>query len=259
MASDAASTNAHMRRAVRQARAGEHVQPAAEPSPSAHAPNPAAEQFHYSGLTWRIQNKLGQGGNAVIWEAICQETLEFLAVKVQTTNSKSSEGQAVYLLSEEYKILSNLRHPNIIGVYGLVTSPQVGMLLELGNSNLFDWLQAHKLEDPDEEYLDARKRLTNQLLSALHYVSSKRVLHGDIKPWNCIMFGRQVVVKLADFGCATEIPHRGSFACPGDGLYTPMYRPPELLAADKSKAEHFTKLFKVCLCARLWKPHALLK
>lgn len=62
------------------------------------------------------------------------------------------------------------------------------------------------------------------LLRALNHCHNQSIVHRDIKPEN-IMFGSDNMVKLVDFGFATE--HHGNSK--GEICGSPMYVAPEVL------------------------------
>lgn len=66
-----------------------------------------------------------------------------------------------------------------------------------------------------------------QLLSAIEYLQSEKIVHRDIKPENIFMNGN--VVKLGDFGLAKHITdHQDASALGGYKIGTPNYIAPEL-------------------------------
>jgi serine/threonine protein kinase len=50
-------------------------------------------------------------------------------------------------------------------------------------------------------------KLYHEICTAVNYLHSLDIMHGDIKPGN-ILLGPSGQVKLADFGCASELISR---------------------------------------------------
>lgn len=71
------------------------------------------------------------------------------------------------------------------------------------------------------------QKLTYDLVSALYYLHSHRILHRDLKPQN-ILLDRQQVAKLCDFGLARNMTMGTHVLTSIKG--TPLYMAPELMA-----------------------------
>lgn len=72
--------------------------------------------------------------------------------------------------------------------------------------------------------------MIHQLLKALQYLHSNRLIHRDVKPDNILVQSQTAALKLADFGLARQlfIPH--SSLTPQ--VQTLWYRAPELILGD---------------------------
>lgn len=68
------------------------------------------------------------------------------------------------------------------------------MVTELAEGDLFQIL-----EDDGPMAVGVVRGVASQLVSALHYLHSQRILHRDMKPQN-ILVGRGGAIKLCDFG-----------------------------------------------------------
>ena len=108
---------------------------------------------------------------------------------------KSAEG--LQQLREEIYIMCQLDHPNIVRLEEVYESfSEIYLVLELcTGGDLFDRLD----EQPDLHYTEAKcAKLVKQMLSALRYLHSKKVIHRDLKLENFLFSspGPDPVLKM---------------------------------------------------------------
>ena len=121
----------------------------------------------------------------------------------------------------EVEIQSNLRHPNILKMYGhFHDSKRIFLILEFaGRGELYKHLRK---ENRFPEWKAAQ--YIAQMASALRYLHRKHVIHRDIKPEN-ILVGIHGELKISDFGWSVHAPnHRRTTLCG-----TLDYLPPEMV------------------------------
>jgi aurora kinase len=121
----------------------------------------------------------------------------------------------------EIEIQSNLRHPNILNLYGhFHDSKRIFLVLEFaGQGELYKHLRKARRfpEWKAAQYI-------SQMASALHYLHGKHVIHRDIKPENILM-GIHGEIKISDFGWSVHAPSNRRTTYCG----TLDYLPPEMI------------------------------
>ncbi|XP_022003248.1 serine/threonine-protein kinase TIO [Helianthus annuus] len=101
-------------------------------------------------------------------------------------------------------------------------SPQVFCVVtEFAQGELFEILEDDQCLPEDEV-----QKIAKQLVSALHYLHSNRIIHRDMKPQNILICVRGVV-KLCDFGFARAVSHNTVVLRTHKD--TPLYMAPELV------------------------------
>ena len=128
------------------------------------------------------------------------------------------------VLEKEYDIAKDLDHPNIVRVRGCENNPDVGPCI------VMDYVEGRTLaeflkENPSTE---KRRKVVEQLLSAMRYYHALQVVHRDLKPENILITRNGDDVKLIDFGCADTDYH----ATAKGPAYTEGYAAPEQLAGE---------------------------
>ncbi len=122
----------------------------------------------------------------------------------------------------EAKVCARVKHPNIVDIYGIDSSPDLTMLA-------FEFIEGHSLADVINQHghLEWRVALAMLigLLDGLAFAHSKGVIHRDIKPDN-ILISNQGQVKIADFGLAI-VKDAPKVTRQGMLVGTPAYLPPE--------------------------------
>lgn len=148
---------------------------------------------------YKITAKLGQGGMGEMYRATDTKLDREVAIKV-LPQSVSQDKERLARFEREAKVLAQLNHPNIAGVYGLEQSGDTqALILELVEGNdLSVCLKRGPL--PVEEVLDVCK----QIAEALESAHEKGIIHRDLKPANIKMTsdGR---IKVLDFGLAKAV------------------------------------------------------
>jgi serine/threonine protein kinase len=125
-------------------------------------------------------------------------------------------------LKEEIEILRSLHHENIIQLLdSYETDKEVVVVTEYADGELFSILEDDKTLEEEQVRL-----IACQLISALYYLHSHRILHRDMKPQN-ILLCKDNKVKLCDFGFARAMSVETMVLTSIKG--TPLYMSPELV------------------------------
>lgn len=178
----------------------------------------APKKFHLG--MFEIGKPLGKGKFGRVYLARERSTGFVCALKV-LHKSELVQGKVEKQLRREIEIQSNLRHPNILRLYGhFHDSKRVFLILEFaGNGELYKHLRK---ENRFPEWKAAQ--YIAQMAAALKYLHKKHVMHRDIKPEN-ILVGIHGEIKISDFGWSVHAPNNRRNTMCG----TLDYLPPEML------------------------------
>ena len=165
---------------------------------------------------------LGKGGFAKCYELICQDNNKTFAAKMLPLSDIKTERQRQKLLTE-IKIHKSLHHQQIVAFeHYFKDKTNVYILLELCQNQTLN------------ELFERRKKLSEievqcymiQLIKALQYLHSHRVIHRDLKLGN-LFLNDKMELKVGDFGLATKLDFEGERKKTVCG--TPNYIAPEVL------------------------------
>ena len=189
---------------------------------------------------YRFADKLGQGGNGVVYKAVDRALGRSVVVKFLHQALLPTEVARKYFLREA-KTAARLHHPNIVTIFDIGEEEET----------LYYSMELVEGRTLADIILDAGGRLSHsellpivtQLCAALEYAHEHQVIHRDIKPGN-VMVTDEEVVKLLDFGLAKaldENPDKSVFLCG-----TPFYMSPEQIQRDF--LDHRTDIYSLgCL------------
>jgi hypothetical protein len=124
-------------------------------------------------------NKLGQGAFGVVYRGRWQS----MPVAIKSLHLQAADDALRREMAAEASVMSNLRHPNILILYGAVTdvAPFL-MVLELMDMSL-DKL----LSSPAPLPWSLRYRIGADIGSGLAYLEVKRIVHRDLKSMNVLL------------------------------------------------------------------------
>jgi predicted Ser/Thr protein kinase len=128
-------------------------------------------------------------------------------------------------LEIEARLLSGLRHPRVVEVYGHVRDAEGDYLvMELVRGRDLGRLVEEEGRLPLERALEYAR----QACEAVQYVHEQQIVHRDVKPQNLVICETRGVV-LVDFGIARELVGETSGT---RGVGTPRYMAPEVLVGE---------------------------
>jgi serine/threonine protein kinase len=157
------------------------------------------------GGRYRVQQLLGSGGSATIYEAEDITLGRVVALKIPHDNVRPESVPAKRLVREA-RASSIVNHPNVCEV------SELGVLPTGTPFVVMERLRGETLRDrigasgpmPFGDIVD----IMMQVLSALGAAHERGIVHRDIKPENIFLVHRAgcpPLVKILDFGCVTDV------------------------------------------------------
>ena len=169
--------------------------------------------------------KVGEGTYGVVYKCRIKETNDFVALKKIRLENEDEGIPSTSI--REISILKQLRHPNIVYLIDLIHGEKkLYLVFEYMDHDLKRFLDINNGPLTPELV----KSYLFQILIAINFCHSKRILHRDLKPQN-LLIDKDGIIKVADFGLAR------SFGVPIKTLtheiLTLWYRAPEILLGQK--------------------------
>ncbi|EOO04382.1 putative aur protein kinase protein [Phaeoacremonium minimum UCRPA7] len=192
----------------------------------------APKTFHLG--MFEIGRPLGKGKFGRVYLARERSSGFICALKVQYKSELQHGSGVEKQIRREIEIQSNLRHPNILKLYGhFHDSKRIFLILEFAaKGELYKHLRK---ENRFPEWKAAQ--YIAQMASALRYLHRKHVIHRDIKPEN-ILVGIHGEIKISDFGWSVHAPnHRRATLCG-----TLDYLPPEMIKSGSKDNSYDEKV-----------------
>jgi serine/threonine protein kinase len=171
--------------------------------------------------SYRILDKLGEGGMGTVYKAVDTSLDRMVAIKVLSAELTGNP-ELVQRFRGEAKAQANLNHTNLATLYAFVEqNGNAGMVMELVDGENIEQMIQRRGPIPVSEAI----ALFKQALLGIGYAHRAGIVHRDIKPSN-LMVNKLGAVKVMDFGIAKVMGVRGSTKT-GTQLGTGWYMSPE--------------------------------
>ncbi|XP_051023271.1 serine/threonine-protein kinase 10 [Acomys russatus] len=175
---------------------------------------------------WEIVGELGDGAFGKVYKAKNKETGALAAAKVIET--KSEEELEDYIV--EIEILATCDHPYIVKLLGAYYyDGKLWIMIEFCPGGAVDAIMLELDRGLTEPQIQV---VCRQMLEALNFLHSKRIIHRDLKAGNVLMT-LEGDIRLADFGVSAKnlktLQKRDSF------IGTPYWMAPEVVLCETMK------------------------
>ena len=186
--------------------------------------------------------KLGQGGFGTVHAGTLQDHTQ-VAIKKLFLDRLTERAEEEF--KNEAAIMAELRHPNVVALYGIVLQPEYCMVMELlENGSLYSVLHSKRALD-----WDLRQRIALDMSRGLAFLHSKKILHRDLKSLNVLLDGN-MRAKLADFGLSLVRAETKSKTKHNESAGTLQWMAPELLSGEKMRYDASCDIYS--LAVTLW-------
>nr|XP_043638979.1 LEAF RUST 10 DISEASE-RESISTANCE LOCUS RECEPTOR-LIKE PROTEIN KINASE-like 1.1 [Erigeron canadensis] len=183
--------------------------------------------FSYSELEDATKNfdpshELGDGGFGAVYYGKLQDGREVAVKRLYEHNYKRLQQ-----FMNEVKIVTKLRHRNLVLLYGCTSRQSRELLLVyeyISNGTVADHLHG-KHKNPSLLKWPIRMSIAIETARALVYLHANEIIHRDIKT-NNILLDHNFSVKVADFGLSRLVPNNATHVSTAP-QGTPGYMDPE--------------------------------
>ena len=172
---------------------------------------------------YRLVERVGAGGEGVVWRAIDERTGRTVAAK----QAKMSATGAGRKLRREARLAASVDHPNVVVYHEIVSDDDELWLIQeyVPSRTLAAVLSERALPEAKVAEIGV------QLASALAAVHERKILHRDLKPGN-VLIGEDGRVKLTDFGISRSVAADETLTDAALYAGTPGYLAPEVARGD---------------------------
>lgn len=180
---------------------------------------------------YRLDNKLGEGGAAIIYRAYQPSMERYVAIKVLKVELAEQDPTFVERFTREARTIAQLQHPHILPVIDFGQTDEhvylVMVLMEQGT------LRQYVRENAPLS-LEETSFLITQVSSALDRAHTRGIIHRDLKPENILM-DEDRNLYLTDFGLARIMENARRLTATGLVMGTPHYISPEQARGDSAE------------------------
>ncbi|XP_058184727.1 LEAF RUST 10 DISEASE-RESISTANCE LOCUS RECEPTOR-LIKE PROTEIN KINASE-like 1.1 isoform X2 [Rhododendron vialii] len=164
--------------------------------------------FSYSELKEATHNfdpskELGDGGFGTVYYGKLQDGREVAVKRLYEHNYKR-----VAQFLNEIEILTTLRHPSLVTLYGCTSRHSRELLLVyeyIPNGTVADHIHGDRAEDHPLPW-PVRMNIAIETATALAFLHASEIVHRDVKT-NNILLDNNFCVKVADFGLSRLFPN----------------------------------------------------
>ncbi|MCP4135242.1 MAG: serine/threonine-protein kinase PknK [bacterium] len=144
--------------------------------------------------------KIYESSNSLVYCAFDEKNKRPIILKV--LKKKAPTPEEISNFNREYELTRMLTGGGVIEVYEISkidTSPAI-IMEDIGGRSLADILKSIKL--PPDKFLDLAVRITG-IIGNIH---QHNIIHKDINPSNIIWNAEKDILRIIDFGIATQLP-----------------------------------------------------
>ncbi|GJU59696.1 leaf rust 10 disease-resistance locus receptor-like protein kinase-like 1.1 protein [Tanacetum coccineum] len=156
--------------------------------------------------TFDPSQELGGGGFGTVYYGKLQDGREVAVKRLYDHNYNR-----VQKFINEVEILTKLRHPNLVVLYGCTSRISRELLLVyeyISNGTVYDHLHGQRAKESLLTW-PIRMKIAIETASALVYLHANEIIHRDVKT-NNILLDHNFCVKVADFGLSRLMPNNAN-------------------------------------------------
>ncbi|WP_372369863.1 protein kinase [Candidatus Uabimicrobium sp. HlEnr_7] len=183
--------------------------------------------FHY-----KIEDELGQGGMGIVYKAYDTRLERYVAVK----SIRETSERLIKRLQQEARAIAQIKHPNIITVYDMGSTPLHYFVME--------YIEGYTLDhyiDGGEVTPNIAVTIAQKIANALFTAHKCGVVHRDLKPSN-IIIDDQGEPHIMDFGLA-KVAENEKLTKDNEIVGTPCYMAPEQIDVKRGGIDVQTDIY----------------
>ncbi|KAJ8954467.1 hypothetical protein NQ314_007073 [Rhamnusium bicolor] len=188
----------------------------------------------------RFIDELGEGAFGKVYKGELKTKTGkiFVAVKSLKENA-SAKTQADF--QREIELISELKHPNIICLLGVVMKQEPMCMLcfvkdFLLQGDLHEFLISNSPEEGKSLTHDQFLDMAIQIAQGMEYLSGNHYVHRDLAARNCLV-SKDLVVKISDFGLSRDMYSCDYYRVQSKSLLPVRWMPPESILYGKFTTE----------------------
>ena len=149
---------------------------------------------------YELQEKIGDGGMAVVYKAKDRVLFRHVAIKILKPEF-AQNAKFIENFRRESQAAASMSHPNIVSIYDVGREGNIHYIV-------MELIEGYILSDLINEQgaMEWRKavEIAKQISSALAFAHKNHIIHRDVKPHN-VLLTKDGTAKITDFGIASAL------------------------------------------------------